>query len=266
MNYLALTKSKIDNFKKLSPTEKQGAIKELKVYMLQFASLPPSTTPPVEEEFSLALQIIELEMEYALEKKDDKAFELAYLKAKQFYFEFEKTVIKKKSEKKLYFIGLYLLSLLSSNRTTDFSTEIELLDKEDLSNSFIKISRNLEQSIMEGNYKQIAQMKQSSDQFYNYFLSKFDDAIRYQIARSAEKSYDSLKISNAMQMLMLANEGELNSFIKAQNEQIEDREINWTISGDRIVFTPLNKEKESIPAYSIISDTLRLGIEMEKII
>ena len=81
MNYLALTKSKIDNFKKLSPTEKQGAIKELKVYMLQFASLPPSTTPPVEEEFSLALQIIELEMEYALEKKDDKAFELAYLKA-----------------------------------------------------------------------------------------------------------------------------------------------------------------------------------------
>ena len=69
-----------------------------------------------------------------------------------------------------------------------------------------------------------------------------------------------------MQMLMLANEGELNNFIKAQNEQIEDREINWTISGDRIVFTPLNKEKESIPAYSIISDTLRLGIEMEKII
>ena len=118
---------------------------------------------------------------------------------------------------------------------------------------------------MEGNYKQIAQMKQSSDQFYNFFLSKFDDAIRYQIARSAEKSYDSLKVSDAMTMLMLNNENELNNFIKAQ-EAIEDREINWVLTGDRIVFIPLEKEKESIPAYSIVADALRLGIEMEKII
>ena len=265
MNYLALTKSKIENFKKTGENEKQNALKELKILMLQFTPLPPSPSAPIEEEFDLALQIIELEMEYALQKKEEKAFELAYLKAKQFYFEYEGKIIKKKSEKKLYFIGLYLLYLLSNNKTTDFSTEVELLKKEDLTNSYIKISRNLEQSIMEGNYKQITQMKQSSDQFYNFFLSKFDDAIRYQIARSAEKSYDSLKVSDAMTMLMLNNESELVNFIKAQ-EGIEDREINWVLTGDRIVFIPLEKEKESIPAYSIVADALRLGIEMEKII
>ena len=155
MNYLALTKSKIENFKKTGENEKQNALKELKILMLQFTSLPPSPSAPIEEEFDLALQIIELEMEYALQKKEEKAFELAYLKAKQFYFEYEGKIIKKKSEKKLYFIGLYLLYLLSNNKTTDFSTEVELLMKEDLTNSYIKISRNLEQSIMEGNYKQI---------------------------------------------------------------------------------------------------------------
>ena len=68
--------------------------------MLQFTSLPPSQNAPIQEEFELALQIIELEMEYSLQKKDEKAFELAYLKAKQFYFEFEGKIIKKKSEKK----------------------------------------------------------------------------------------------------------------------------------------------------------------------
>ena len=265
MNYLALTKSKIENFKKTSEKEKELALKELKILMLQFTSLPPSQNTPIQEEFELALQIIELEMEYSLQKKDEKAFELAYLKAKQFYFEFEGKIIKKKSEKKFYFIGLYLLYLLSNNKTTDFSTEVELLSKEDLSNAHIKISRDLEQSIMEGNYTAITQMKPLSDHFYNFFLSKFDDAIRYQIARSAEKSYESLKISDALQILMLSGETELGNFIREQ-EKLEDREINWVISGDRIVFIPLEKEKESIPAFSIVADALRLGIEMEKII
>ena len=67
MNYLALTKSKIENFKKTGENEKQNALKELKILMLQFTSLPPSPSAPIEEEFDLALQIIELEMEYALQ-------------------------------------------------------------------------------------------------------------------------------------------------------------------------------------------------------
>ena len=64
---------------------------------------------------------------------------------------------------------------------------------------------------------------------------------------------------------MLSGETELGNFIREQ-EKLEDREINWVISGDRIVFIPLEKEKESIPAFSIVADALRLGIEMEKII
>ena len=53
------------------------------------------------------------------------------------------------------------------------------------------------------------------------------------------------------------------------NEELldfENREIDWQISGDRILFIPLEKEKESIPAHDIIRDTFILGNEVEKII
>ena len=267
MDYISLSKDKVSNFKTIPTSEttvqqKTSMLKELKLYMLHFKSLPPSNTQPIEEEFSLAIAIIELEMEFALQLKSEKNFELAYLKAKQFYFDF-----KLQTPKKLYFIGLYLLHLLANNRNTDFSTEVELISIKDLNDPNIRISINLEQSIMEGNYKALAQMKQSSDQFYNFYLGKFDQAIRYQIARSAEKAYDSLKIVDAMSLLGINNEMEMSEFVNAQNEDgREGKEIQWVVQGERIVFVPINKEKESIPAYNIMADTLKLGIEVEKIV
>lgn len=125
-------------------------------------------------------------------------------------------------------------------RTTEFCTEIELLEIKDLNNSFIKISRDLEQCIMEGNYKHILDIKASvTDKAYNYYLEKFDNAIRFQIARSAEKSYESLKLNDAITLLMLQNSQELSSFIGQDAESLESREIDWKISGDRVYFNPV---------------------------
>ncbi len=267
MNFLTNLKSKIENYKNSNNLEeKSKLLKSLKLSCLQLTTLPPSNDNPKEEEYEIARDICELEMEFALEQKNEKLFELAYLRVKQFYFDFDK-ILKKKSEKFLYYVGLYLLHLLSNNRTSDFSTAIELIDIQDLNNQYIKVSRNIEQCIMEGNYRQLADLKNSTDKYYNYYLGKFDNAIRFQIARSAEKSYDSLKISDAVKLLMLNNSDELNNFVKEQNEgDFENREIDWQISGDRILFIPLEKEKESIPAHDIIRDTFILGNEVEKII
>jgi len=54
--------------------------------------------------------------------------------------------------------------------------------------------------------------------YYNYYLGKFDNVIRFQIARSAGKSYDSLKICNVVNLLILNNSEGLNNFNKEQNE------------------------------------------------
>ena len=272
MNYLDMTKSQIEIFKS-SPVseanlkEKTNLLKQIKIYSLNFKSLPPSKEKPIEEEFELAREINELEMELSCICKNERAFELAYLQTKPYYFDYIKSILKKQSEKYLYYVGLYLLFLLSNNRTTDFSTELELLDVKDKNDQFIKVSLDIEQCIMEGNYSHMSSLKSSNDVNYNYYLSKFDDTIRFQIARSMEKSYDSLNAKAAMNLLMLNNEQALNEFVRQQNDNPrDDREILWKNDGNIIKFIPINENKASIPADRIFHDSLLLGIETEKIV
>ena len=252
MNYLTRTKNQIENFKSSKVTQanlkdKKEILKNLKILSLSFQSLPPSKEKPIQEEFELAREINELEMELSCICKNERAFD--------------------QSQKYLYYVGLYLLFLLSNNRTTDFSTELELLDTQDKNNQYIKISMDIEQCIVEGNYSHMSKFKNLSDVNYNYYLSKFDDTIRYQIARSMEKSYENINNKAAMNLLMLNNEHALNEFVKQQNEDPrEDREILWKNEGDKIIFIPLNDNKATIPAYRIFHDSLLLGIETEKIV
>jgi 26S proteasome regulatory subunit N12 len=274
MNYLDFARNQISNYRSSKITqqnlqEKTNILKNLKILTLSFKSLPPSKEKPITAEFELAREVNELEMELSCICKNERAFELSYLQEKPFYFDYikDQNILPKQSDKYLYYVGLYLLFLLSNNRTTDFSTELELLDNKDKDNPYIKVSLDIEQFIVEGNYSHMAKLKNSTDDNYNYYLNKFDDTIRYQIARSMEKSYENLKWDNAMQLLMLKNENDLNEFIRQQNENPrEDREIIWKREGDKIKFIPINENKASIPAYRIFHDSLLLGIETEKIV
>jgi 26S proteasome regulatory subunit N12 len=274
MNYLDFARNQISNYRSSKITqqnlqEKTNILKNLKILTLSFKSLPPSKEKPIIAEFELAREVNELEMELSCICKNERAFELSYLQEKPFYFDYikDQKILPKQSDKYLYYVGLYLLFLLSNNRTTDFSTELELLDNKDKDNPYIKVSLDIEQFIVEGNYSHMAKLKNSTDDNYNYYLNKFDDTIRYQIARSMEKSYEYLKWDNAMQLLMLKNENDLNEFIRQQNENPrEDREIIWKREGDKIKFIPINENKASIPAYRIFNDSLLLGIETERIV
>ena len=268
MNPLDLARNQIQNYRSQSNIqEKTKILKNLKILTLTFKSLPPSKEKPIIAEFELAREVNELEMELSCLCKNERAFELSYLQVKPFYFDYIKGILPKQSDKYLYYVGLYLLFLLSNNRTTDFSTELELLDIRDKKNPYIKVSMDIEQCIVEGNYSNLARLKNSNDENYNYYLNKFDDTIRYQIARSMEKSYNELNSNAAMELLMLKNENDLNEFIRQQNENPrEDREILWKKEGNKIKFIPINENKASIPAYRIFNDSLLLGIETERIV
>jgi hypothetical protein len=90
INHIARAKSLIDNFH-ASPTEqaKLDTLKQLKIMMLHFQTLPPSNLPINIDEFNMARHILEIEMETYIKKQDGKNFELAYQKIKQFYFDFK---------------------------------------------------------------------------------------------------------------------------------------------------------------------------------
>ncbi len=267
INTLTRASSLIQNYQQsTNPQTRTETMKQLKIMMLTFRTLPPSTEPINKDEYLLSRQILELEMESHLDKKDGKNFELSYLKIKQFYFDFGDVL--PKSEKMLYFVGLYLLHLLANNRGTEFCTELELLEVPDLNNSYVKLSRDLETCIMEGNYKHIFNFKPQykNSPHFSYYLEKFDDAIKFEIARSAEKSYESLSINDALSLLMLNDVQELYNFIKNEKETRDMREIDWNVINERVFFTPINKDVSSIPSNRVIQETVNMGIEMEKII
>ena len=51
---------------------------------------------------------------------------------------------------------------------------------------------------MDGNYAKILSTKQNVPlKSYNFFIDQFSEAVRYEVARSAEKAYEHLKISDA---------------------------------------------------------------------
>jgi CSN8/PSMD8/EIF3K family len=98
---------------------------------------------------------------------------------------------------------------------------------------------------------------------YHFFIDKFADAIRFEIARSAERAYESLKLADTAKMFMIADQRQLMDFIASNN--LKDG-IGWEMRGDRLHFVRERKEIESIPATKMINLALEYATELNRII
>lgn len=79
---------------------------------------------------------------------------------------------------------------------------------------------SLENYFVEGSYGKILQQQQQVPlPEYTFFVNKFADAIRIEIARSAERSYDSLALSDMQKMFMIETREQLNAFIATNNDK-----------------------------------------------
>lgn len=206
-------------------------------------------------------------MDYHLQNKDEKGFEIAYLQTKQFYFDYEYVV--ESNPRKEYFCGLYLLHLLSNNRNSEYCSELELLSLNNFNNDYIKLPIEIEHSISEGNYnKLIALQNAITEGSYLFYLGKLNSSIRYQIARSAEKSFNSISVKDLCELLMFNSANELLDFINNENEKYEGNErVNWILKDNSVVFTEgIGHERIVIPSNKLVTETLKLAVEMEKII
>jgi 26S proteasome regulatory subunit N12 len=118
-------------------------------------------------------------------------------------------------------LGLYLLYLLSYNKISEYHTEIELIPIHEQSNVYINVPVSLEQHFVEGSYNKILNSKQNVPlEAYHFFINKFVDAIRYEVARSAEKAYESLKIAEVQRIFMISDARELQNFITANSGKV----------------------------------------------
>lgn len=123
---------------------------------------------------------------------------------------------------------------------------------------------SLETYFVQGSYQKILTQQQNVPLVaYNFFIEKFVDAIRYEIARSAECAYDSLSLQDMLRMFMITNQQELTAFIQ-QNQK--DSQVQWIVKGDRLHFAREKKEMAEIPNHKMINLTLSYATELNRII
>ena len=184
----------------------------MRIDLTFFENVPPAN--PVDcRECLLARNVYEYATFLAVEKKDIEAFERNFAIVKTYYDEFDSVL--PLSQKKYCILGLYLLYLLSFNKISEYHTEIELIPFDELNNVYIKVPMSLEEYFVEGSYNKILNQKQNvPHEAYNFFIDKFSDAIRYEVARSAEHAYESLKLRDMQSMFMINNANELDLFIQ----------------------------------------------------
>ena len=191
--------------------QREQLITQMRIDLTFFENLPPSLNVDMKE-CALAREVYEYSTFLAVEKEDIEAFERNFTIVKTYYDEFEK--ILPPSQKKYSILGLYLLYLLSFNKISEYHTEIELIPFQELNNVYIKVPISLESHFVEGSYNKILISKQNVPmKAYQFFIDKFVDAIRYEVARSAERAYESLGIKDMGNMFMIKNNDELMLFI-----------------------------------------------------
>ena len=230
--------------------------------MTFFENLPPAV--PNMKECILAREVYEHATFLAVEKEDIEGFERNFTVVKTYYDEFEG--ILPPSQKKYSIIGLYLLYLLSFNKISEYHTEIELIPPAELNNVYIKVPVSLESNFVEGSYNKILNSKHNVPlQSYQFFIDKFVDAIRYEVARSAERAYESLSIKDMAQIFMIKDQKELDLFIQ-QNHKKDG--VAWEVNGadKRVYFSAEKKDKKEIPAVKMINLSLDYATELNRII
>lgn len=243
--------------------QRDQLITQMRIDLTFFEHLPP-TSPVDMRECILARETYEYATFLAVEKEDIEGFERNFNILKTYYEEFDS--ILPQSQKKYSILGLYLLYLLSFNKISEYHTEIELIPFEELNNVFIKVPMSLEQYFVEGSYNKILGSKQNVPlQAYQFFIDKFVDAIRYEIARSAERAYDSLSLKDMGQMLMIPQQADLVRFID-QNSMKDG--VEWEVNQvqKRVYFKAERKDEKEIPASKMINLTLEYATEMNRII
>lgn len=169
-------------------------------------------------------------------------------------------------------ISLYLLYLLSQGLISKFHVELEIIynsNQYDVENdSFLQFPINLESNLMEGNYIKIWKLLKEEKNLpcleYTHFVDTLINALRYEIAKSLEKTYSSIPISNCKNLLYLPQELSDANFEKTLKETYEVD--NWKFENGVIYFTKNENETNNVNNQSVIKNVLGYAEQIESIV
>ncbi|KAF4677043.1 26S proteasome non-ATPase regulatory subunit 8, partial [Perkinsus chesapeaki] len=221
----------------------------------------------------------------ALKAGDMGAFERRVTQLRRYYF--ENPEHQAASPNMPTIMGLYLLFLLSADRTGEFHTEVEQLPEELMRTPQIQLPVAVERCIMEGNGTKLkACVSQATKDLPHseLLLQSVVNQVRIKIASSLERAYTSLNAKTACKMLLMDpnDKKSLELFAKAENDRKAADEANlstleledpstpaqarlrnrlstrWVVEGDRLVFKKIRDDASAMPALDLISNMIAL--------
>lgn len=168
-------------------------------------------------------------------------------------------------------ISLYLLYLLSQGLISKFHVELEVIynssQYDAQQDKYLQFPINLESNLMEGNYikiwKLLKEEKNLPCQEYTHFVDTLINALCFEIAKSLEKTYDSIPISNCKNLLYLPQELSDANFEKTLKETYQVD--NWKFEDGVIYFTK-NENETNVDNQSVIKNLLGYAEQIESIV
>lgn len=124
----------------------------------------------------------------------------------------------------------------------------------------------LNDAIEEGNYRRVFILKKEQPlEYFAPFLERIEDTVRIELAKSAEKAYSVLPISQAIQIFQVENEQQLRKFINDFTSELDEPLVNWTLEGGSLIFEKINKQTVKFNSEELIKTALLYSDELEKI-
>lgn len=171
-------------------------------------------------------------------------------------------------------ISLYLLYLLSQGSISKFHVELEYIFNTRQYNiekdSYLQFPINLERNLMEGNYNKIWKLLNESDnklpcKEYKHFIDTLITALRFEIAKSLERTYESLPISNCKNLLYFPQEKSDSVFQEFCERDLEIE--SWTFENGTIYFNAKsNDETSGDRSTVVINNVLNYAEQIESIV
>jgi len=222
------------------------------------ANFMPTISNPSAKELVVARDVLEIGVQWSIEKKDIPSFERYMSQLKVYYYDY--SGILPESPYHYQLLGLNLMCLLAQNRLAEFHTELELLPTTELQdNVYIRCPVVLEQYLMEGNYNKVFLSKGNVPaESYHFFINILLNTLRDEVATCIEKSYGRISLTEACRMLFFDQQNDLMAYSTKKN---------WTLDeNNNFLFKQHVEHSKEIPSLRIIQQCLGYAKELERIV
>lgn len=217
------------------------------------------------EVLRLSREVYEKAAFLCIRNGDVEGFERHVKQLKCYYRDFDRKIgVKSSNEYKI--LGLYLLSLLASDRISEFHGELELIQQHDVES--IQRPVMLERYLTEGNYAKInVQMGDLAGQeHYPIFLDQLLDTMRRRIMENLERSTKSISLEMVQKMLYFQSPEQVRTFVaKLEAENAVDSEPKYKLAGNRYTFAG-DPIAAKVSAFETVSNIIDYATEIERIV